>query len=96
MKKSLIEFQEEIVKKINFIKEFSKESKITVKTVCSWVENIKNKKFDFVIAGPLLHLKKSYIIHLFLQKKTKVEKIKILLIDLMPTDQKNHLQLSKD
>ena len=31
-----------------------------------------------------------------LMKTIKVKKIKILLIDLMPTDQETHLQLSKD
>ena len=61
------------LKKINFIKKFSKESKISVKAICSRVENIKNKKFDFVICRAFAPLKK--ILHyslIFTKKNTSL------------------------
>ncbi len=36
------------MKKINFIKEFSQENNIGIKTICTRIEKIKNQKFDFI------------------------------------------------
>ena len=46
-------------KKINFIKEFSDEQNLEIKTICTRVEKIKNQKFDFIICrafAPLIKL----------------------------------------
>ena len=47
------------MKKINFIKEFSYEQKLQIKTICTRVEKIKNQKFDFIVCrafAPLIKL----------------------------------------
>ncbi len=47
------------MKKINFIKEFSNEQKLQIKTICTRVEKIKNQKFDFIVCrafAPLIKL----------------------------------------
>ena len=47
------------MKKINFIKEFSDEQNLEIKTICTRVEKIKNQKFDFIICrafAPLIKL----------------------------------------
>ncbi len=47
------------LKKINFIKEFVKENKLSTKYLCARIENLKNNKFDFIICrafAPLVKL----------------------------------------
>ena len=46
------------LKKINFIKEFVTENKLSTKYLCSRVENIKNNKFDFIICRAFAPLTK--------------------------------------
>jgi len=57
------------MKKINFIKEFSHEANIRVKTICARVEKIKNQKFDFVVCRALAPLIELLDYSLFLKKK---------------------------
>ncbi len=47
------------IKKINFINDFSFKNKISIRTLCKRVDEIKNKKFDYVICrafSPLINL----------------------------------------
>ena len=47
------------MKKINFIKEFSYEQNLEIKTICTRVEKIKKQQFDFIICrafAPLIKL----------------------------------------
>ena len=46
------------MKKINFIKEFAYEHNLKIKTICTRVEKIKNKKFDFIICRAFAPLAK--------------------------------------
>ena len=57
------------VKKINFIQEFAEENKITIKTICTRVEKIKNQKFDFVVCRAFAPLKKLLNYSLLFTKK---------------------------
>ena len=57
------------LKKINFIKEFATENKILIKTMCSRVENIKNRKFDFIICRAFAQLTKTLHYSLKFSKK---------------------------
>ena len=57
------------VKKINFIQEFAEENKITIKTICTRVEKIKNQKFDFVVSRAFAPLKKLLNYSLLFTKK---------------------------
>ena len=57
------------VKKINFIKEFAEDNKITIKTICTRVEKIKNQKFDFVVCRAFAPLKKLLNYSLLFTKK---------------------------
>ncbi len=57
------------LKKIKFIKDFSTENNILIKTICSRVENIKNKKFDFIISRAFAPLTKSLNYSLIFSKK---------------------------
>ena len=57
------------MKKINFIKEFAKEQKIQIKTLCARVEKIKNQKFDFIICRAFAPLPKLLDYSLFFTKK---------------------------
>ena len=56
-------------KKINFIQEFAEENKITIKTICTRVEKIKNQKFDFIISRAFAPLKKLLNYSLLFTKK---------------------------
>ena len=56
-------------KKIKFIKDFADENNIEVKTICSRAENIKNKKFDFVICRAFSPLINILYYSLFFSKK---------------------------
>ena len=47
------------IKKINFIKSFSDQNKILIKTACTRVEKMRNQKFDYIVCrafAPLLQL----------------------------------------
>ena len=57
------------MKKINFIREFSNEQNIEIKTICARVENIKNQKFDFIIGRAFAPLIKLLDYSLFFTKK---------------------------
>jgi len=57
------------LKKINFIKEFAEENKITIKTICTRVEKIKNQKFDFIVSRAFAPLKKLLNYSLLFTKK---------------------------
>ena len=56
-------------KKINFIRGFSKESKLEIKNLCSRVENIKDQKFDHVVCRALAPLPKILDYSLIFTKK---------------------------
>ena len=57
------------MKKINFIKEFTYEQNIEIKTICTRVEKIKNQKFDFVVCRAFSPLTKLLDYSLFFTKK---------------------------
>ncbi len=57
------------MKKINFIKDFIKQNKLPIKTMCSRVENIKNLKFDFIISRAFAPLYKNLHYSLKISKK---------------------------
>ena len=57
------------IKKINFIKEFSYENNIAIKTICSRVEKIKSQKFDFIVCRAFAPLIKLLDYSLFFTKK---------------------------
>ena len=57
------------IKKINFIKEFTYEQKIEIKTICSRVEKIKNQKFDYIICRAFAPLAKLLDYSLIFSKK---------------------------
>ena len=57
------------MKKINFIKEFTYEQNIEIKTICTRVEKIKNQKFEFIICRAFAPLTKLLDYSLFFTKK---------------------------
>ena len=57
------------IKKINFIKEFTNEQSLEIKTICTRVEKIKNQKFDFIICRAFAPLAKLLDYSRFFTKK---------------------------
>ncbi len=57
------------MKKINFIREFAHDQGLEIKTICSRVEKIKNKKFDFIVCRAFAPLIKLLDYSLFFTKK---------------------------
>ncbi len=57
------------MKKINFIKNFSKEQNVKIKTICTRVEKIKNQKFDYIVCRAFAPLIKLLDYSLFFNKK---------------------------
>ncbi len=57
------------LKKIKFIKEFSEENHIDIKTICTRVEKIKSQKFDFIVCRAFAPLTKLLDYSLIFTKK---------------------------
>ena len=57
------------MKKINFIKEFSLENNMKIKSICTRVEKIKSQKFDFIICRAFAPLTKLLYYSLLFSKK---------------------------
>ena len=57
------------MKKINFIKQFTYEQNIEIKTICTRVEKIKNQKFDYIVCRAFAPLTKLLDYSLFFTKK---------------------------
>ena len=57
------------IKKINFIKEFALENNMKVKSICTRIEKIKNRKFDFIVCRAFAPLTKLLHYSLLFSKK---------------------------
>ncbi len=57
------------MKKINFIKQFSIDNNIKIKSICTRVEKLRSKKFDFIVCRAFAPLTKLLYYSLLFSKK---------------------------